>query len=568
MNFNLSVLAAMLLTLAVTLSGCRSGTTSEDGRTFERVASRLDADGSYFMVANPRYLLERLERDGSRLVAMMAQSDLPREIRDPFLLFSSAFEIGWHLSGVDELTGYGRSSSVYRRDENGRPRLFTNRSTVLLKPGAEGALWALWGRKNRPLSGEFDALPVGTAFAADFEFHPEAIWEALCKTDRSAGELDRISRKLLNIPLEKLLRSISGEIGVLLFLDDGADPETLQGVHALVVLNDRERFLFRQLGRLAQLLPGTKMEENAFSIDLTEDYPGLIIRVSLEDSMLFATFGADTMEKLGGAARLAGTPEFRELAEGLPAEGSGFFYVGSPLSEFLALLLSRQFDDRIVFDASRPVAGLAVTRCEPDGWSTIARATVDYNQIEFLQELALPFFAVVSSLSDQFAARQNTILEGRYREECRSRLVAVRDALMKYADSHKGAFPAQAGIGGLKELLENGLRPAALICPGSEDEAAAAPGEFTFDNCSYLYFEGYTRRSNPKLPLLIDWPFNHTGAVNVILVDGTIETLKIADAENCRKVASFLQTRYQYSEKEFRELFRKASRLDQQFELE
>ena len=139
MNFNLSVLAAMLLTLAVTLSGCRSGTTSEDGRTFERVASRLDADGSYFMVANPRYLLERLERDGSRLVAMMAQSDLPREIRDPFLLFSSAFEIGWHLSGVDELTGYGRSSSVYRRDENGRPRLFTNRSTVLLKPGAEGA---------------------------------------------------------------------------------------------------------------------------------------------------------------------------------------------------------------------------------------------------------------------------------------------------------------------------------------------------------------------------------------------------------------------------------------------
>ena len=231
-------------------------------------------------------------------------------------------------------------------------------------------------------------------------------------------------------------------------------------------------------------------------------------------------------------------------------------------------MLSRQFDDRIVFDAGRPVAGLAVTRCEPDGWSTIARATVDYNQIEFLQELALPFFAVVSSLSDQFAARQNTILEGRYREECRSRLVAVRDALMKYADSHKGAFPARAGIGGLKELLENGLRPAALICPGSEDEAAAAPGEFTFDNCSYLYFEGYTRRSNPKLPLVIDWPFNHADAVNVILVDGTIETLKIADAENCRKVASFLQTRYQYSEKEFRELFRKASRLDQQFELE
>ena len=139
---------------------------------------------------------------------------------------------------------------------------------------------------------------------------------------------------------------------------------------------------------------------------------------------------------------------------------------------------------------------------------------------------------------------------------------------MKYAAAHGGAFPAQAGIGGLKELFSCGLSPAALVCPGSEDEAAKDAEEFSFDNCSYLYFNGYTKKSNPRLPLLIDWPFNHAGSINVILVDGTIETLQISDADNCRKIVSYLQTRYQYSEEEFRELFRKAAQLDQQFELE
>lgn len=565
MNFRLPVLFAAL-GLLFAAAGCRTETGgSNDGRTFDRVASRLDAGGSYFMIANPRYLIDGLEREGSRFAAMMAQSELPKEIRDPFVLFSAAFEIGWHLSGIDELEGYGMSSRVFQHDKEGRARLFTNRSAILLRPEAQGAIWSLVGRKNRPLTEEFNALPVGTAFAADFEFHPEALWEALCRTDRSAGDADRFSRTLLNMPLEKLLRSLSGEIGMLLFLDQEADPETLEGVRALLVLNDRERLLFQ----LAQRLPGEKTDENTFILEPVSSCPWLVIRFTHADSMLYVTLGSDTMEKLGSAPRLAETPEFRELAEGLPAEGSGFFYVGPPLAGFLEKLLNRQFDDKVAFSTGRPAYGLAVTRCEADGYTTVAHASIDYNEIDFLKQLALPFFTFVVALSEQFNERQETIEAGQALTACRSRLEVVRDALMKYAAGHDGAFPAQAGISGLRELLSGGLlSPGALICPGSEDEPAKDVESFTFDNCSYLYFEGLTRKSNPKLPLLIDWPFNHAGRVNVILVDGTIETLEVPEAENCRKIASYLQTRYQYSEAEFRELFRKAARLDQQFELE
>ena len=569
MNCKLSILLSALL-LVCLASGCRmdSGASEKDCRTFDRIASRLDSGGSYFMISNPRYLIEGLERDGSRLTTMIAQSDLPREIRDPFVLFSAAFEIGWHLSGIDELEGYGRSSQVFRNDENGRARLFTNRSVLLHKPGAEGALWALDGKTNRPLRPEFEALPVGTAFAADFELHPDAVWQALCRTDRSAGDMDRLSRTMLNMPLKKLLQSVSGEIGVVLFLDDDADPETLQGVHALLVLNDRERFLFQQLGKLARLLPGTKVTANSIVPGPVPGYPELKLQLLWDNSMLFAMLGEETLEKMSSAGRLVETPEFQELAEGLPVEGTGFFYVGAPLFGFFAAALNRQFDDTIAFDSSLPPAGLAVTRREPDGFSTVAHATVDFNQIEFLSEIALPVFTAVAALGEQFDSRRSSIQAEQQLQQCRGGLEAVRNALMKYAAAHGGAFPAQAGIGGLKELFSCGLSPAALVCPGSEDEAAKDAEEFSFDNCSYLYFNGYTKKSNPRLPLLIDWPFNHAGSINVILVDGTIETLQISDADNCRKIVSYLQTRYQYSEEQFRELFRKAAQLDQQFELE
>ena len=154
-------------------------------------------------------------------------------------------------------------------------------------------------------------------------------------------------------------------------------------------------------------------------------------------------------------------------------------------------------------------------------------------------------------------------------QKCRLQLKPLADALEKYAAEHDGRFPAEEGIAGLKMLLEAGLiAPSALICPGTEDEAAADTESFTFDNCSYVYFGGFNRKSNPKLPLVIDWPFNHADAVNVILVDGSVETLELENPENCRRVVSYLHTRYHYTEPEFKQLMQKAAALDRQFELD
>lgn len=54
----------------------------------------------------------------------------------------------------------------------------------------------------------------------------------------------------------------------------------------------------------------------------------------------------------------------------------------------------------------------------------------------------------------------------------------------------------------------------------------------------------------------------------MILVDGSVETLELENPENCRRVVSYLHTRYHYTEPEFKQLMQKAAALDQQFELD
>ena len=155
-------------------------------------------------------------------------------------------------------------------------------------------------------------------------------------------------------------------------------------------------------------------------------------------------------------------------------------------------------------------------------------------------------------------------------ERLEARVELFKDALKKYAEQHDGAFPAGEDLDGVRELLKSGLLPLkATICPGAAgvDTPAETVDTFGEANCSFVYFGGFTTKSNPKLPLVVDWPLNHAGAVNVLLVDGTIEKLDI-DAGNCKRIVSKLQTIYQYKEKEFRRLIELADKLDKKFGLD
>ncbi len=550
--------------------GCRSSATSEAAKPYEQAARRIQAGGTYYKISNPVRLFASLERlfHGLELSLASPDSQLPPEFVRELQQFSAAFALAWKLAGVDELAACG-ASSVPLEGESG---LFENRMFLALPREPQGFLWGLTGSGNRPLREEFRALPADTVFAADLTLEPVALARTLKRLETISRQGDELADSIFKTPLEPLLAGISGEWSVLVTADGDASADTLEGIRLLVTLPDAGGRLFRYLAGVAQLVPGTVSGENRVVFGPLNRF-GISWRPELhfDDGRLYLYSSQDMLDYLAdeSAPRLADTPEFRKLAAGLPESGSGFLYSGGGLALLRNELASLTGAESAAALAELDQQELTVFRNEPDGKLTVSCSNWDLNQVEFAERALIPAVGLITLVSPYLTEHREMLDDKAAQQKCRLQLKPLADALEKYAAEHDGRFPAEEGIAGLKTLLEAGLiAPSALICPGTEDEAAADTESFTFDNCSYVYFGGFNRKSNPKLPLVIDWPFNHADAVNVILVDGSVETLELENPENCRRVVSYLHTRYHYTEPEFKQLMQKAAALDQQFELD
>ena len=117
------------------------------------------------------------------------------------------------------------------------------------------------------------------------------------------------------------------------------------------------------------------------------------------------------------------------------------------------------------------------------------------------------------------------------------------------------------------ELLASGLiAPDELICPAAHgDNPARDAASFTYDNCSYVYVGGSGPQTPEDFPLVFDWPLNHRDRFHVFTVGGKVLTFSLKDLKSCRRLASFLQSRFRYSEPDFRRLLEAADKLDAKF---
>ncbi len=559
--------AAAALWLA---GGCRSSVTPGEAKPYEQAARHIQAGGTYYKISDPARLFASLEQlfHGLELSLASPDNQLPPEFVRELQQFSAAFALAWRLAGVDELAASG-ASSVPLAGEQG---LFENRMFLALPPEPRGFLWKLTGGGNRPLRDEFGALPVNTVFAADLTVEPIALGRALKQLEMTSRLGDELVEPIFNTPLEPLLAGVSGEWSILVTAAGDVSADALDGVRVLITLPDAGGRFFRCLAGVAQLVPGTVSEENRIVFGPLNNF-GVNWRPELhyDDGRLYFYSSREMLDCLAdeSAPRLADTPEFHRLAAGLPESGSGFVYSGGGMALFRDELASLLGAEAAAALAELDRTELTVFRNETDGKLVVSHGSWDLNQAEFAERALIPAAGLMALVSPYFNEHRRMLDEQAVREKCRLQLRALAEALEKYAAEHHGSFPEKEGIAGLKALLKTGLiAPSMLICPGAEDEAAADAGSFTFDNCSYLYFGGFSRKSNPKLPLVIDWPFNHADAVNVILADGSVETLELENPENCRRVVSYLHTRYHYTEPEFKQLMQKAAALDQQFELD
>ncbi len=561
-------------------AGCSSvgDAAKRDSERFCQISGKLDAGGVYYQIRNPEYLFELLGKISRKLDVSLAQSRLDAETRDGLICSKALFELLLCCSGMQELRGFGASSVLLEKGNAARRDLFRNRLFLAFDEDAQGFLWKVPGTENRLLKRDLETLPATTVFAAEFTFCPEAVSAAIEKSEVLKKELDAVASGL-NVSTGELLKEISGEWALLLTAPEDFQFDEPGELRLTLLMPDREKRVFGCLKNFASLLPGGKTEGDAIIFDGTEEVlPGVAPRILWSEGQLILFSGKAAQEEFTGEyPALAETAEFQRLMRGLPLEGTGFCYTSSRFWQMLENLAETMLlPDTFSFsmEAEFP-SQLTVLRCEPEGLLAVGNGNWEFNQMEFAGEILLPllFWAQAefagtgeAEESPEAAAANDAACNAL----CLEQLQKLKKALDSYAAAHGGKFPAGEDVAGLRELLtENPAERDAMICPGAEaDEPAESAEAFSFDNASYVYFGGFSQADNGKLPLLADWPFNHPERVNLLLIDGTVESVWGEDIANCKRIIGFLQARYKYNEADFRKLIRQADKLDKIFELD
>lgn len=560
------------------IAGCESTTSpqAEDAAQYRGIAARLNTGGSYYQILNPRYVFDGADRIAVQLFNSFASMPEPPENFRDLLDGSLYMALVYRLSGIEDVQGFG-ASSVRISGEN-EPLLFRNRTYLAVRPGSRGFLWSFPAAENRNVAKAWAELPAEVDSAFEFDVRPDEVYKILAGSSTLSQFLqDERFAAFAGEPPEQLLAGIAGTVRFASIAADGSE-EAVSGSHLMFSFPDRGGKLFGVMRKFSVFLPGTRVDGKRiqFGTVLGQQAPKAapVILAEGDRITVFSSIAAEkafTMPE----KRLADSGKFRRLAEGLPSDGIGFIYNNESYARAFNLLM-KEFELKFEVNPNFwTPEQLTVIAREGDGFLSTGSSSLDYNQSKLVNQLILPA-AIGGMAAREYLKSTGKLLPGQKAEpqpdttgECQITLELFKDALARYAEKHGGAYPKGENIEGIRELLKEKLLPfKATVCPGAgEDEPAESAEAFGPHNCSFIYFAGFNTKSNPKLPLVADWPFNHDGAVNVLLVDGTIRKLDL-ETGNCKRIVSKLQTIYQYNETDFRDLIQQADKLDKTFELD
>ncbi len=167
-----------------------------------------------YSITSGRNLQVLLDRFNAAMEAMIWQEGLTPAQRRELMSRVSYFHLARELSGVNFISGIGRSSTETS------PGLFHNRMFLALDPAAAGLLNALPAAENNLYPAELiSELPATTALAVAVDMRPEALLDALA---RSGSARDRfISQFPENFPMQEIHQRTAG-VWHLTILQNGA----------------------------------------------------------------------------------------------------------------------------------------------------------------------------------------------------------------------------------------------------------------------------------------------------------------------------------------------------------
>jgi prepilin-type processing-associated H-X9-DG protein len=563
MNYKGALFVSGFLAFSAMAGEINVAAKQQNAAYFKAVTSKLDPGGTSYLYFTPEnaYKMMRKMFDGSRGLFLKNVPDKAQQ-KEINAVFSLIEKVTVN-SGLTEIKGCGFSAIAINED------LYRGRG-VIYAPTRKGIIWQVAG-KNRNFS-FLKKLPANTAMAYYSQIHLDVLWAWLKKELANSAIEDKNSlieyeNDLLakGIDLNKLLKSTTGEVGMVLTVDmDQKQEVNLKGqavkisrFQLALFLGVKDDTIFKLIqSRMPPMVSSDGKPAPKDRIIYSLPFLPAFIKpiIANKGGYLFLASHPQLVDTLaeGAQKRLVDTNNFKKLAIGIPAErGLSFSYVNADLTNFIIEVQDAFSQDdkfqKILADIQRfnkPAELFETERMYNQGLLSVFNCNIDPTANVLVKAAVIPVAIVAGALAPALSKAR-----GRAKSvQTSSNLKQLGLALKMYAMDHKDKFPAQSGMTGLDILVKQSyINPKVL-----QDKSGS----------KYLYIGGLSEEMSFNLPLIIALP-KPGGPRNIVLfLDGHVESFRAAGMTDCVEVIKFLNNKYKYKAKEYQHLLEQARKLD------
>jgi hypothetical protein len=432
------------LLLAAGETGTRQVCRAEElpgNPAYQRVAAYLDPGGVIYLYWSAEKELGELNKklESVRDTAVSDPSLSPEEKEG----LRKKFDLGIRLildSGLQAVKAFGLSSREIE------PGLFLDKTYTYL-PDRSGFLWKSLAKSPHqfPLVSMIPENSEGFTF---FDFNLPLLWEAVSSA-LGSSEIPEVAKwqqhfsqqaqAFSGLSFEDLLQSLGDQVGVVVTLSRqttvsislGNESYEMPEPAAALFWKVRNDKLFDRLEALFAMNPKVeKIDEPDLRMRVlqgVEEIPYLRPTMARHgDYLILSSSEAlvrGMVEVEGGKRQgIRSSPDFNELAGGLPEKGNGVAYMGKRLQKVLGDLQlkfsqSRESGSPLLEAMSAKISGLTadaatylVFGATEDGWFTTGKTRKDLNEI-LGEVLTLPaYYLAVAAVEEIKQARENNKL--------------------------------------------------------------------------------------------------------------------------------------------------------------
>lgn len=535
-----------------------------DTEYFNAVTSKLDKGGTsyiYFTPANAYVMIQEIF-DGSRAIIEKKISDAEQRKN-----ISSIFDMVDNMvasSGVTDIKGCGFSAKAA---DNG----FYRGKGVIYAPEKKGVIWKIIGETHK--FSILKKLPANTSFTYYSQSKLDILWSWIKtqiknNTPENMQSIDELEHNLLinGIDLNKLLKSTTGEYGVILTIDPkqkeavdfGNLPEfSVSHFEFAIFIGVNNSDIFDQIK--SRMRPPSQTvddasPENEIQIKLPQNFPEFIKPViAMNDGLLIVSSNPSLIKKINDPAspKLVNTPAFKRIAGSIKHdEGLSFKYADRNSTEFViqlqqALSQSNPVQEIIsqIQNLNKPLELFAVTSNYDKGIEMEFNSNIDPTANTLAKAAMLPAALIAAAI---FPA----IEKGREKAEqikALSDLKQIGLALKMFAMNNDNKFPAKSGASSLNILVDKNYL--------SDDVLKNTKNTF-------WYIGGMNETMDINLPLVIVKPHSGDKNISVLMLGGHAISLPSEGNTDCVEIVKMLNKNHAYSPKDYKLLLKEARKLD------